>query len=129
MPLPGHCSCYFCSKQYQYLLTKFLFPYMNQQEVVNHCYRLNGNLIFPHSKIFSALIIVCKLTSSAKQAWCLLTSGWYLLCCALVIKVCFTDFDDRDPSIGVNLTGPQTLNISSCDDLLNKYFGYQSTTQ
>ena len=41
--------------------------------------------------------------------------GWYILCCALVIKVCFTDFDDRDPSIGVNLRGPQTLNIPSRD--------------
>ena len=41
----------------------FHFPYMNQQKVVNHCYILNGNLTFPHSKIFSALIMVCKLTS------------------------------------------------------------------
>ena len=42
---------------------KISLPYMNQQKVVNHCYRLNGNLIFPHNKIFSALIMVCKLTS------------------------------------------------------------------
>ena len=41
--------------------------------------------------------------------------GWYLLCCVLVIKVCFTDFDDRDLSIGVYLRGPQTLNIPSYD--------------
>ena len=97
-------------------MTKFLSHYMNQQKVVNHCYKLNGNLIFPHSKIFSALVMVCKLTSHAKQAWRLLRLGWYLLCCALVIKVfCFTDFGDIDPSIGVNLRGPQTLNIPSCD--------------
>ena len=30
-------------------------------------------------------------------------------------SICFTDFDDRDPSIGVNLRGPQTLNIPNCD--------------
>ena len=53
----------FCSNQYQYLGKIFHFPYMNQRKVVNHCYRLNGNLIFPHSKIFSALIMVCKLTT------------------------------------------------------------------
>ena len=79
---------------------------MNQQKVVNHCYRLNGNLIFPHSKIFSALIVVCKLTSRNRHGL-FLRLGWYLLCCALVIK--------RDQSIGVNLRGPQTLNIPSCD--------------
>ena len=114
MPLPGHCSCYFCSKQY--LVTKFFFPYMNQQKVVNHCYRLNGRLIFPHSKIFSALIMVCKFTSCAKQAWCLLTS-WLvsIVLCLGDQSICFTDFDERDPSIGVNLMGPQTLNIPSCD--------------
>ena len=42
--------------------------------------------------------------------------GWYLLCCALVIKVfVFSDFDNRDPSIGVNLVGPQALNIPNCN--------------
>ena len=89
---------------------------MNQQKVVNHLYRLNGNLIFFHSKIFSALITVCKLTSCAKQAWCLLAS--WLVSFVLRIgdqSICFTDFDDRDLSIGVNLRGPQTLNIPSCD--------------
>ena len=89
---------------------------MNQQKVVNHYYRLNGNLIFLHSKIYSALIMVCKLTSCAKQAWCLLAS-WLVsivLCLGDQI-ICFTDFDDRDPSIGVNLRGPQTLNIPSYD--------------
>ena len=30
-------------------------------------------------------------------------------------RICFTDFDDRYPSIGVNLRGPQTLNIPNCD--------------
>ena len=91
---------------------------MNQQKVVNQCYRLNGNLIFSHSKIFSALIIhvVCKLTSCAKQTWCLLVS-WLvsIVLCLGDQSICFTDFDDRDPSIGVNLRGPQTLNIPSCD--------------
>ena len=98
-------------------MTKFLSHYMNQQKVVNHCYRLNGNLIFPHSKIFSALIMVCKLTSHAKQAWCLLAS-WlvFIVLCLGDQSICFTDFVyDRDPSIGVNLRGPQTLNIPSCD--------------
>ena len=41
--LPGHCSYYFCSKQYQYLGKIFPVPYRNQQKVVNHCYRLNVN--------------------------------------------------------------------------------------
>ena len=98
------------------LVTKFLFHYMNQQKVVNHCNRLNGNLIFPNSKIFSALIMVCKLTSCAKQAWCLLAS--WLISIALCLgdqSICFTDFDDKGPSIGVNLRGHQTLNIPSCD--------------
>ena len=85
---------------------------MNQQKVVNHCYRFNGNLIFPHSKIFSILIMVCKLTS----AWCLLAS-WLvsIVLCLGDQSICFIDFDDRDPSVGVNLRGPQTLNIPICD--------------
>ena len=89
---------------------------MNQQKVVIHCYRLNGNLLVPHSKIFSALIMVCKLPSCAKQAWCLLAS-WLvsIVLCLGDQSICFTDFDERDPSIGVNLRGPQTLNIPSCD--------------
>ena len=89
---------------------------MNQQKVVKYCYRLNGNLIFPHSKIFSALIMICKLTSYAKQAWCLLAS-WLvsIVLCLGDQSIYFTDFDDRDPSIGVNLRDPQTLNIPSCD--------------
>ena len=73
---------------------------MNQQKAVNHCYRLNGNLIFPHSKIFSALIMVCKLTL------CLLASLLVsIVLCLGDQSICFTDFDDRDPSIGVNLRG------------------------
>ena len=97
-------------------MIKFLFHYMNQQKVVNHCYRLNGNLIFSQSKIFSALIMVCKLTSCAKHTWCLLAS-WLvsILLCLGDQSICFTNFDDRDPSIGVNLRGPQVLNIPSCD--------------
>ena len=58
--------------------------------------------------------------------------GWYLLCCALVINFCFTDFvDDRDPSIRVNLRGPQTCFqvVIHRQNLFNKNFGYQSTTQ
>ena len=89
---------------------------MNQQKVMNHCNRLNGNLIITNSKIFSALIMVCKLASCAKQAWCLL--GSWLVCIVLCLgdqSICFTDFDDRDPSIGVNLRGTQTLHIPSCD--------------
>ena len=89
---------------------------MNQQKVVNHFYRLNGNLIFPHSKIFSALIMVCKLTSRAQRAWSLLASWLVLIVLCLGDQsICFTDFDNRDPSIGVNLRGPQTLNSPSCD--------------
>ena len=68
------------------------------------------------SKIFSALIMVCKLTSYAKQAWCLLASLLvsFVLCLGDQ-SICFTYFDDRDQSIGINLRGPQTLNIPSCD--------------
>ena len=95
---------------------KISLPLYDQQKVVNHCCRLNGNLIFPQSKIFSALIMVCKLTSCAKQACCLLAS-WLvsIVLCLGDQSICFTDFDDRVPSIGVNLRGPQTLNIPSCD--------------
>ena len=100
-------------------VTKFNSPYMNQEKVVNHCDRLNGNLIFPHSKIFSALIMVCKLTScdvESKQAWCLLAS-WLIsiVLCLHDQSICFTDYDNRDLSIGVNLRGPPTLNIPNCD--------------
>ena len=48
----------------------------------------------------------------AKQAWCLLAS-WlvsFVLCLGHQ-SVCFTDFDDRHQSMGVNLKGPQTLNV------------------
>ena len=45
----------------------------------------------------------------AKQALCLLAS--LLVSCALCHggqSICFTDFDDRHPSMGVNLRGPHT---------------------
>ena len=45
----------------------------------------------------------------AKQAWCLLAS--LLVSSALCLgeqSICFTDFDDRHPSMGVNLRGPRT---------------------
>ena len=45
----------------------------------------------------------------AKQAWCLLAS--LLVSFALCLgeqSICFTDFDDRHPSMGVNLRGPHT---------------------
>ena len=44
-----------------------------------------------------------------KQAWYLLAS--LLVSFALCLgeqSICFTDFDDRRPSIGVNLRGPHT---------------------
>ena len=52
----------------------------------------------------------------AKLALCLLAS-WLVsfVLCLGDQSICFTDFDDRDPSIGVNLRDPQTLNIPSCD--------------
>ena len=51
----------------------------------------------------------------AKQAWCLLAS-WLvsIVLCLGDQSICFTDFDHRDPSKGVNLRGPQTLNIPNC---------------
>ena len=45
----------------------------------------------------------------ANQAWCLLAS--LLVSFALCLgeqSICFTDFDDRHPSMGVNLRGPHT---------------------
>ena len=45
----------------------------------------------------------------AKQAWCLLAS--LLVSFALCLgeqSICFIDFDDRHPSMGVNLRGPHT---------------------
>ena len=54
----------------------------------------------------------------AEQTWCLLAS-WLVLVSIVVCfgdqGICFTDFDDRYPSIGVNLRGPQILNIPNCD--------------
>ena len=38
----------------------------------------------------------------------------FILLCLEDQCICFTDFDDRDTSIGVNLRGPQTLNIQNC---------------
>ena len=52
----------------------------------------------------------------AKQAWCLLAS-WLvsIVLCLGDQRICFTDFDNRDPSIAVFLRGPQTLDIPNCD--------------
>ena len=47
----------------------------------------------------------------AKQAWCLLAS--WLVSFVFFLgdqSICFTEFDDRHSSMGVNLRGPQTLN-------------------
>ena len=52
----------------------------------------------------------------AQQAWCLLVA--WLVSIALCIgdqSICFIDFDGRDPSKGIHLRGPQTLNIPNCD--------------
>ena len=70
---------------------------------------------------------------TAKQALCLLAS-WLvsIVLCLGDQSICFSDFDNRKPSIGVNLRGPQALNIPNCNPqpkMFNKYFGYQSTTQ
>ena len=43
-------------------------------------------------------------------------AGTSIYCAVLGDRsICFTDFDDRHPSIEVNLRGPQTLNIPKCD--------------
>ena len=46
----------------------------------------------------------------AKQAWYLLAS-WLVsfVLCLGDQSICFTDFDNRHPSMGVNLRGPQML--------------------
>ena len=45
----------------------------------------------------------------AKQAWCLLVSLLVSFVLCLGEKsICFTDFDDRLPSMEVNLRGPHT---------------------
>ena len=52
----------------------------------------------------------------AKQA-CGLLATW-LVSIALCLddhSICFTDFGKKDPLIGVNLRGPQTLYIPNCD--------------
>ena len=45
----------------------------------------------------------------AKQAWCLLASllVFFLLCLGEQ-SICFTDFDDRHSSMGVNQRSPHT---------------------
>ena len=52
----------------------------------------------------------------AKQTWCLLVS--WLVSIGLFFgdqSICFTDFEDKDPSIGVTPRGSQTLSIPNCD--------------
>ena len=58
----------------------------------------------------------------AKQARCLITS-WLVsfVLCLGDQSICLTIFDDRHPSIGVNLRGPQTLNTSLTYFLLTRY--------
>ena len=94
---------------------KISLPLYESTESCESLLQVEWHLIFPHNKIFPALIMVCKLTSCAKHAWCLLAS-WLvsIVLCLGDQSNCFTDFDDRNPSIGVNLRGPQTLNIPSC---------------
>ena len=54
--------------------------------------------------------------STAKEAWCLLASWLVIIVLCLGDQsICFSDFDNRDPSIGVNLGGPQALNIPNCN--------------
>ena len=53
---------------------------------------------------------------TTKQALCLLAS-WLV---SIVLRlgdqsICFSDFDNSDPSIGANLRGPQALNIPNCN--------------
>ena len=62
----------------------------------------------------------------AKHAWCLLAS--LLVSFALCLgeqSICFTDFDDRLPSMGVNLRGPHT---SYQPDLFHSLFGHHIKT-
>ena len=53
---------------------------------------------------------------TAKQALCLLAS-WlvYIVLCLGDQSICFSDFDSRNLSIGVNLRGSQALNITNCN--------------
>ena len=53
---------------------------------------------------------------TAKQALCLLAS-WLvsIVLCLGDQSICFLDFDNRNPSIGVNLRGHQALNIPNCN--------------
>ena len=39
----------------------------------------------------------------------------YIVLCLGDQSICFSDFDSRNPSIGVNLRGPQALNIPNCN--------------
>ena len=54
----------------------------------------------------------------AKQIWSLL-APWLVsfLLCIGDQSIRFTDFDDMDPSIGVNLRGLLTLHFPNCDPL------------
>ena len=64
----------------------------------------------------------------AKRACFLLVSRQVsIVLCLGDQSICFTDHDDRDPSIGVNLRGPQTLNIPNYDP--SPKCVCQSTTQ
>ena len=53
---------------------------------------------------------------TAKQALCLLAS-WLvsIVLCLGDQSICFSDFDNRNSSIGVNLRGPEALNIPNCN--------------
>ena len=53
---------------------------------------------------------------TAKQALCLLASCLVsIVLCLGDQSICFSDFDNRNLSIGVNLRGPQALNIPNCN--------------
>ena len=71
----------------------------------------------------------------AKHAWCLLAS--LLVSFALCLgeqSICFTDFDDRHPSMGVNLRGPHTsyqpdlFLTNRCSQDFHSLFGHHIKT-
>ena len=67
--------------------------------------------LFPQQNIFSLDYGI------QVDIMCLTGICIYIVLCVGEQSICFTDFDNRDLLVGVNLRGPQTLNIPSCDPL------------
>ena len=80
---------------------KISLPLYESTESCESLLQVEWQSDLPHSKIFSALIMVCKLTSCAEKAWCLLASLLVsIVLCLGDQSICFTGSINRGQSKG-----------------------------